>query len=322
MQLEQSVRVVATFNLVTILIFGLGFLGIVMVIVEFRLNKRIKALMQAVRALAQGDYTYQIDVRGEDELGKIAQSLRSSMLMAHELERSNHDLQSFAYAASHDLKAPMLAIMDLADWTLEDFRADLPADAVENLQLLKLRSERLARLLEDLLFYARVEGTKSEFFAVDLEEECANIADSLDPDGRFDLRVLPPVPVFAAAVVPLRQILGNLLSNAMKHNDRNDGRIEVSARIVGQNIEISVVDDGPGIAPEYHAKIFELFQKLESQDDVEGSGIGLALVKKLAERHGDGVKVARRAPPNRGTQFTFTLRALALSPDQSVDQAA
>lgn len=304
--LDQSIRAVSAANLLLV-VFACGFVLVLVILVERQLNRRIQNLIAAVRRFAAGHYDDTITVVGTDELGEIADAMRLSQTVARDLARSNADLQSFAYAASHDLKTPLRAITDLADWTLEDARDELSEENFERLTLLSNRSKRLSHLLDGLLLYARVDGMLDQDEDVDLIAECATIADLADPDGHYPVVVVGPVPQFATAIVPLRQILGNLISNAIKHHDQPSGKIKVRARTNTQHIEIDVADDGPGIPPRFHAKIFELFQKLESRDVVEGAGIGLALVKKLAERHGGGVTLRSPEDGERGTVFTVTL---------------
>ena len=308
-QLNMAIRSLTVSNLATIAILFGGLILVVVFLVELQLNQRLQSLRAAVRRLSVGNYDDEIPVDGADELGEIADSLRLSQTGSRDLKRSNADLQSFAYAASHDLKTPLRAITDLAEWTLEDARDELSEDNRENLVLLSQRSERLSSLLDGLLLYAQVDGMANRNEVFDLAKECAVIADLLDPDGHYKVVIDPHHPPFSTSVVPLRQILTNLFSNAMKHHDRETGQINVRATVIGKTVEIEVQDDGPGIPAQYHNKIFELFQKLESADVVEGAGIGLALVKKLSHRHGRGVSLKSPHRANRGTVFTVKMFA-------------
>lgn len=305
--LDQSIRTVATTNLLLVVVFVGGFVLVTLILVELQLNRRIQSLIGSVRRFAAGHYTDDIAVTGADELGEIADALRLSQDVSRDLERSNLDLQSFAYAASHDLKTPLRAITDLAEWTLEDAREELSDENFKRLELLSNRSIRLSHLLDGLLLYARVDGMTDQDQAVNLDDECTAIADLLDPDGHYAVIVEDPELEFSTAIVPLRQILNNLISNAMKHHDKPTGTIWVRARTQGNIVEIEVEDDGPGIPQRFHQKIFELFQKLESRDVVEGAGIGLALVEKLAERHGGGIQLVPQQDGMRGCVFKFKL---------------
>lgn len=307
--LKKSIQSLTQSNLVTILFLFGGLTLIVIFIVEGQLNKRIQSLIASVRQFAVGNYNDHISVTGGDELAEVADSLRLTQSVSQDLKRSNDDLKGFAYAASHDLKTPLRAITDLADWTLEDPENDLSEDSRQNLTLLSGRSKRLSNLLDGLLLYAQVDGMSRRKETFNLVDECATIADLLDPNGKFPVTVEPTQSAFATAVIPLRQILHNLISNTIKHHDKASGQITVRASITDDSVEIQVQDDGPGIPQIYHNKIFELFQKLESADVVEGAGIGLALVKKLAERHGGGVRYQSNENGARGTVFTVILMA-------------
>ena len=305
--LDQSIRSVSITNLFLLVVVTGGFVLVLLFLIEMQLNRRIKSLITSVRRFADGDYADKIAVTGTDELGEIAHALRLSQKVARDLRRSNADLQSFAYAASHDLKTPLRAITDLAEWTLEDARDELSAENLRRLELLSKRSVRLSDLLDALLLYAQVDGMSAEDAPVDLHEECAAIADLVDPKGHFSVTVTPGSANFSAPLVPFRQILTNLVSNAIKHHDKLSGTIIVRAQSSTNFVELEVQDDGPGIPSEYHSKIFRLFEKLESRDVVEGSGIGLSLVEKLTTRHGGSIRVKSDPNKQRGTTFVARL---------------
>jgi signal transduction histidine kinase len=113
------------------------------------------------------------------------------------------------------------------------------------------------------------------------------------------------MPIVQTKKAPLEQVLRNLIGNGLKHHDKEDGNVIVSARDLGEMIEFRIEDDGPGIAPVFHERIFKMFQTLKSRDTMEGSGMGLAIVKKAVERQG-GMIAVESAPPRRGTSFVFT----------------
>jgi len=220
-----------------------------------------------------------------------------------EVSRSNTDLEQFAFVASHDLKAPLRAIDSLASWLQEDLEPVLTAESRRHLGLLRQRSGRMERLLEDLLAYSRAGRTAADLVSVDVGRLVADIAELLNPPPGFIIQLQPPAPVFTTAATPLRQVLTNLIANAIKHHDQPKGVIQVAVRDQGEFYEFSVADDGPGILPEFHERIFGMFQTLRPRDEVEGSGIGLALVKRIVTRYGGGVTVECRQP--RGSRFRF-----------------
>ena len=217
-----------------------------------------------------------------------------------ELARSNDELDRFAYVASHDLKAPIRAIDSLAAWIEEDAGAVLPETSAEHLRLLRGRAERMEGLLDGLLAYSRAGRGHETAEPVDLGALVAEAVETVAPPQGFDVVVAPDPPTVTTSRAPLALVVRNLVGNAIKHHDRPDGRVTVSAGLTGSRLVIEVADDGPGIAPEYQGRVFEMFQTLRPRDEVEGSGMGLAIVKKTVEAHGGRVTVASRG---RGTTF-------------------
>ncbi len=233
---------------------------------------------------------------------------QESALRQRELERSNADLEEFAYVASHDLKAPLRALGHLADWITEDVQATARAETLENLRLLKTRVSRLQMLLDGLLTYARVGlGKMMPPEELDAAEMVADIAALHGASPHFKVVFDGPLQTLHTHRTPFRAVLENLISNALKHHDRTEGEIRVGAQRAGDLVQFTVADDGPGIAPRYHGRIFQIFQTLAHRDAQAASGIGLAIVKKQVGAHGGTVHVVGD-PPIRGTKFVFTWR--------------
>jgi PAS domain S-box-containing protein len=222
-----------------------------------------------------------------------------------ELARSNADLEEFAYAVSHDLKAPLRAISHLAQWIGDDVTATANPETVESLKLLQARVGRMQMLLDGLLNYSRVGRTNSPIEDVDIAEVVREVAAMLAPPPSFVVVCEGTLPVVHTHRMSIQVVLENLIGNGLKHHDCAEGRITVSARLVDGVTEFRVSDDGPGIAAEFHERIFLIFQTLASRDDVESSGIGLTIVKKQVQSHGGRIWV-ESAPPARGTTFVFT----------------
>jgi PAS domain S-box-containing protein len=223
-----------------------------------------------------------------------------------ELARSNADLEEFAYVAAHDLKAPLRGIANLAEWIAEDVGPSVSHETLQNLSLLRARVTRLQTLQDGLLAYARVGRINSEIEDVDIAELVADIAALLAPPAGFVVVCEDDAPTLRLRRAPLVVVLENLIANGIKHHDRAFGRITVSARQVDALMtEFRVKDDGPGIPPEFHDRIFGIFQTLDNREGVESSGIGLAIVKRQVEAHGGKIRI-ESAPPERGTTFVFT----------------
>lgn len=223
----------------------------------------------------------------------------------NELRRSNDDLDQFAYVASHDLVAPLRAIQNLAGWISKDAAEVLPEPSQRHLQLLISRTRRLEKLLADLLTYSRAGRMLGELDEVDLAELLSEAIELLTPRPGFRVRATTPLPVIRSHRAPLREIFINLIGNAIKHHDRDGGEIVVAFCRTGDRYVCTVTDDGPGIPSQYHHHVFGMFQTLKARDEVEGSGMGLAFVKKLIESQGGAVDILDNGD-GRGTGICFS----------------
>lgn len=224
------------------------------------------------------------------------------------LMRSNQELEQFAYVASHDLKTPLRNIDNLAKWVVEDNDKTLTDNAREHLGLLRNCVTRLEVLLDDILAYSRAGRIVDDVREVDIGELVKQVVETHVPPA-FKV-ILPDLPKIISPATPLTQIFGNILSNAVKHHDKGGGVIEVRCQPVGRFYEFSVQDDGPGIPPQYHERVFQMFQTLQSRDIVEGSGMGMAIIKKLVEWQGGRVWI-ESGEGKRGTAIHFLWPACA-----------
>jgi PAS domain S-box-containing protein len=206
---------------------------------------------------------------------------------AQDLLRSNEELEQFAYVASHDLKAPLRGIENLVSWIEEDLESSLTGDTRTNMDLLKSRVRRLESLLDDLLAYSRAGRADTASDLVDIKELVGELAILVNPPQGFSVVRGETLPTVQTARAPLTHVIQNLISNAIKHHDRPaNGHVWVEAIALPHAIEFTVTDDGPGIPERFRERVFGMFQTLKPRDEVEGSGMGLAIVKKLIERQG------------------------------------
>ena len=235
--------------------------------------------------------------RTEQELAKSAA----------DLARSNAELQQFAYAASHDLRAPLRAIDSLSGWLENDLRDVMGDESREHVGLLRARVSRMEALLASLLEFAQV-GHHATVEQVDPAELLRDVLDLGGFPAGFEIRTVGPLPTFETARLPLQRVLMNLVTNAVKHHHRKSGRIDVTCEAVGDVLEFSVVDDGPGIEPRFHDRVFGMFQALKPRDHVEGSGMGLALVKKLVENVGGTIRLESDGASGTAVRFTWPKR--------------
>lgn len=236
---------------------------------------------------------------------KKANQDREELIAA--LKKSNDELDNFAYVASHDLKAPLRVIENVSHWLEEDIGENLDEESKENLQLLISRVKRMDALLDDLLAYSRI-GRKidsgyTEFLSGD--ELIKDISLLVDKPKDFSLQASPEFLSVKFNKMPLRLILLNLVSNAIKHHDEKTGSIDISLEETDEHYLIKVADDGPGIEDTYHQKIFKMFQTLQPRDRVEGSGMGLAIVRKHIELLGGSITLEPYS--GRGSVFCISL---------------
>jgi PAS domain S-box-containing protein len=222
-----------------------------------------------------------------------------------ELERSNKELATFAYVASHDLKSPLRGIFQISHWIEEDMANGNMEVIPGHMDMLRGRLRRMEHLLDDLLAYSRAGRLEGSVSQIDLGKLAQNIFDEQAPPEGFTFEVAEDFPVFTTLATPLEQVLRNLFSNAIKHHDRPQGGINLSYRVANKNYyEFSVTDDGPGIPPEYQDRVYLMFQTLRPRDEVEGSGMGLALVKKIVETYGGTTNIV--SDGIRGSTIRFT----------------
>ncbi|MBL4602782.1 MAG: PAS domain S-box protein [Emcibacteraceae bacterium] len=219
-----------------------------------------------------------------------------------DLAKSNEELEQFAYIASHDLKAPLRGIDNLAKFIKEDIGEDIDEDTLQNFDLMQNRIQRMEKLLDDLLNYSKVGRTSSAFEDVDINELLDNIKTLISPPDGFEIHISGGTYSINTLEAPFQQALTNVINNAIKHHDKENGVISVNIEEEGKFIKFTITDDGPGIPQEFHKQIFKMFQTLKPRDEVEGSGIGLAVVKKTVDAFGGSIKVFS-TDGQRGTKF-------------------
>lgn len=243
-----------------------------------------------------------------EELLKRAEELATTNLVLARttalLERRNSELDQFAYVTSHDLKAPLRAISNLAEWIGEDLAGQIPEENQRQLVLLKSRVQRMEALINGLLEYSRVGRRERQMTEVVVDQMLHSVIDSLDPPAGFEVQVPTELPTLYTHRTALSQVFANLINNAIKHHDRDHGTVEIRYRPLGDLVEFAIADDGPGIAEEYHDKIFTIFQTLKARDDFESTGVGLSVVKKIVES--ENGRVWLESAVGEGSTFYFT----------------
>jgi signal transduction histidine kinase len=221
---------------------------------------------------------------------------------AEELRITNKDLDEFVYAASHDLKAPLRAIENLAQFVLEDAEDSLPERSRSDLSELQGRVSRMTRMLDGLLGYSRLRRLNFPAETFLIRDVIAESVRLLDIPACFTVRISDSQAQLTSPRPPLEQVIRNLIDNAVKHHDRDDGVIEIAVSEMDDHIELSVSDDGPGIAPEHQTRVFGMFKTLQRRDVVDTNGIGLTIVRRTVETHGGSVSLESQA--GQGSRFT------------------
>ncbi|MDT8406517.1 MAG: AAA family ATPase [Methylococcales bacterium] len=221
------------------------------------------------------------------------------------LNRANEELEHFAYVVSHDLKAPLRAINQLSSWIAEDYSDAFDDEGREQMTLLQGRAKRMHEMIDGILQYSRVGRIKDPDETVDLNVLLQEIIRHIAPPEHITIQQTDRLPTVKGEKLRLFQVFQNLLDNAIKYNDKDQGLIEVSCCARDDFWECSIKDNGPGIAPGYQEKIFQLFQTLSPKDQSDSTGIGLSLIEKIVTHWGGEIRL--ESTPGEGCKFMFTL---------------
>lgn len=256
--------------------------------------------VQFAIAIRQTELIAQLESRAK----ALSTSNQKLAKTARLLKKRNRELDEFAYVASHDLKAPLRAITNLSEWLEEDLGDDISDDAQNYLTLIKSRAERLDRFIQGLLNYSRAGRENVDAVEVETQPFIQEIIDILPIPESFSVTQTGDSITLQTQHILLQQVLTNLISNAIKYNDKPDGRVSITVEDAESAVNFSVADNGPGIEAQYHEQIFGVFQTLNSKDEVDSTGIGLSIVKKLVE--GQGGQISLQSVPTEGSTFIFS----------------
>ncbi len=266
------------------------------------LDKLADDLSFALEAIEQDKRRQQ----AEDEIRRLNAELEERVRQrTAELEAANTELQSFAYVVSHDLKAPLRGIGHLADWLVQDYGDSFDGAGQDMVKLLIGRVKRLDDLIEGILHYSRVGRIIGPQQTIDLNRLVNDVIDTLAPPTCVRIVIERELPTIVGDTTRIFQVFQNLVGNAVKFLDKPKGTVIIGWTDEDGYWRFSIADDGPGIAPKYHARIFQMFQTLTPRDVQENTGLGLAIVKKIIEFSGGEIEVT--STPGQGSTFTFTL---------------
>ncbi len=282
-------------------------------------RKSFEQWKQTVRATALPWKTYEVLAAGDLRTALLNVVLRQVDTLARlntELERSNQELDSFAYIASHDLKEPLRGIHNYSIFLMEDYVEKLDEEGVTKLRTLVRLTKRMEDLIDSLLHYSRVGRLDLAFQQTDLNQVLEDSLEMLQARVRetgAQIRIPRPLPTVYCDQARIGEVFSNLISNALKYNERSERWIEIGYTTASQENDPSqsgyvffIRDNGIGIQEKYYTAIFRIFKRLHNRDKYGGgTGAGLTIVQKIVERHGGRIWV--ESTPGQGTTFYFTL---------------
>lgn len=315
-----------------ILILGLVIIliiGVAGVSMNRMLTHRLDLFTKASTAFSQGNLDFIIEEGADDELGRMARSLNFMTMQLKQImvskatletserklkealanaERSNKELEQFAYVASHDLQEPLRMVASFTQLLADRYRGKLDEKADTFINFAVEGAQRMKVLINDLLAYSRLETRSQPFSEVDCDKLIKEVIDGLTlqiKESQAEIILESPFPVLPGEASQLFQVFQNLLSNGIKFKSSLPPKIVISCQETPDHWEFHVSDNGLGIEPQYFDRIFIIFQRLHERGKYPGSGMGLAIVKKIIERHGGTIRV--QSEPGGGSEFIFTV---------------
>lgn len=284
-------------------------LGIfISVFIAHYISNRIVRMVDMANQIAEGNYQVHAPVNGKSELSQLGSALNrmAGMLRRNftQLQRQKEEVDKFAYIVSHDLKAPLRGIDNMVTWIMEDYGQQVPADVNQLIVKIKGRIKRAENLLKGVLMFALAGKDAHAREIVDVNELLFELVNDLSGYNNVHLMIQPNLPVLYTQRVPLEQVFSNLIVNAFKYHDKNEGFVKVYFKDVGDHYNFFVEDNGPGIPEQYHTKIFAMFETLRECDALDSMGVGLAIVKKILDER--QLSVAISSTLGTGTIFSFT----------------
>ncbi len=278
------------------------------------MSERQQFLLLISTALATGDLeiglAQQVRARMIVE-AELAQKSRALAEVNAELSRANRDLAEFAYVISHDLKAPLRAMRYFTDDLERALDGDGPTDPKAHAQSIRAQSQRMSRMLTDLLAYSKIGRQTDALGMVDTGALVRSIVNSMPRTPGLAITIDGAWPNLKTYAAPFDLILRNLIANAITHHDRPQIDVKVTASLAATMLEIMIADDGPGIAVEWQEAVFQPFRTVTSTPGQEQSGIGLALVRKAVETTGARLTLESDPAVRRGTTFKLGWPLLA-----------
>ncbi|MCM5678459.1 ATP-binding protein [Schlegelella sp. S2-27] len=316
---------VAQQRVATVTLSGLALIALAGLAVSWLISRNvlrpIQKLQEATRAIAAGNLEYRVDTGRDDEIGEMSknfdamtQALRQSFAQLErgnqELTTLNKELEAFSYSVSHDLRAPLRSMDGFSMALLEDYGDKLDEEGRDSLQRIRAASQRMGRLIDELLSLSRVTRTELAIRPVDLSALANEILENLrqqQPQSAVQWRVDEGLTAMADKAL-IQIALQNLLDNAWKFTGKTaQPEIRVGATERDGQTHYFVADNGVGFDMHYADRLFGAFQRLHHESEFAGTGIGLAIVQRIVHRHGGRIWV--EAQPGQGATFFFTLES-------------
>jgi len=237
----------------------------------------------------------------EEEYEKFNEQIHIYKERIQQLENTNKELDQFAYVVAHDLKAPLRGISNLVEWIEEDLQSNATNEIDNHLKMLRARAARLENIIHGILSYAKAEKKEKRIETINTRKNIDDIIELLQPPKHIIINLEGEWPIIETDPTRFHQVFINLISNAIKYNDKQAGKITIGSTIQDNKCQFYIEDNGEGIEEEYHQKIFHLFQTLSVKDEKESTGIGLSIVKNIIDEMGGKIWIESKL--HIGTKF-------------------
>lgn len=281
--------------------------------------KPVKDIKQAAQRIYDGDFSVRIFIKNKNETGSVCALINkiADQYLAlqqkledksKELERTTKSLDNFAYVVSHDLKAPFNSIKSIAELLRMEYNDKFDESGRELLHFIDIKVNEMDKLLVGILQYSRVRQSEEKVEPVDLNQEINEVINEIKPPANVQVEIKNPLPTVHIEKDLIHKVFQNLVENAVKYSNKTEGHIDIGSEKHDNLYTFYVSDNGKGIDPKYFEKIFNIFYSIQEPDtEPTGSGVGLAIVKKIIEYKGGQVWVDSEV--KKGSTFYFTLPA-------------
>lgn len=311
---------------------------IMAVVIARTMSRPIKELTKVSGVIAAGDFSARAQVSTRDEIGTLARSFnamtdklveakanveqkRAELEEQHNLlEEANRELDNFTHTVSHDLQAPLRGVASFAAFLEEDYKDKLDDEGKEYVKEIREGTTRMSNLIKDLLTLSRISRIKNPFEEADMNVLVRGVLKRIEFDikkHKADMRIDENLPTIVCDRIKLTEVFLNLINNAIKFSSKQEAPPVVELRYYSEEKfhKFTVKDNGIGIDPKYHEQVFGMFKRLHTQDEFEGSGAGLGIVKKVIDDHKGKIWIESEA--GKGTTFLFTIpKGLKAGPAQ------